>query len=105
MQTSCCWTYFEGSTACLVPADDANPTSDEIKGIEAWDYEDLIAWYLLLQCLPNTTAICLSHYRMAKEHWSKVSEEYTEKSTYIQNDLEQAFLEMHCGRGLTSAPS
>jgi hypothetical protein len=36
---------------------------------------------------------------MAKEHWSKVSEEYTAKSTYIQNDLEQAFLEMHCVKG------
>jgi hypothetical protein len=81
MQTLHHWTYFEGSTTCLVPTDVANPTSDEIKNIEAWEHEDLIACYLLLQHLLDTTAIHLSHYRTAKECWSKVSEEYTAKST------------------------
>jgi hypothetical protein len=43
--------------------------------------------------------IHLSHFTTAKECWNKVSKEYTAKSTYMQNDLKQAFLEMCYARG------
>jgi hypothetical protein len=99
LQASHCWPYFDGLSTCLIPADKDNISAEENKAMDTWDYDDLITRYLLSQQLPDTTTIHLSHYNMAKECWDKVSEEYMAKSTYTQNNLDQAFLEMHCVKG------
>jgi gag-polypeptide of LTR copia-type/Zinc knuckle len=40
-----------------------------------------------------------SHLNTAKERWEMVQKEYTAKSEYMRNDLEQAFFEMRCPKG------
>jgi hypothetical protein len=72
---------------------------EEQEGMDVWDHENLLTCYLLSQHLPNTTMIHLSHFSMAREHWEKVSQKYTAKSTYAQNNLKQSFLKMHCTKG------
>jgi len=99
MQASCQWGYFNGTNARPEPKVDGKPTDDEREKMEKWDHDDLIARYLLSQCLPNMTAIQVGNFNIAKERWQKVSDEYTAKSTYAQNNLKQAFLEMHCTKG------
>ena len=99
MQASCQWGYFDGTNACLEPKVDGKPTDDEQEKMEKWDHDDLITHYLLSQHLPDTTAIQVGNFNTAKEWWQKVSNEYTAKSTYAQNNLKQAFLEMHCTKG------
>jgi hypothetical protein len=99
MLASCHWGYFDGTIQRPAPSTSGKPTDDEKTAMAKWDHEDLLAHYLLSQHLPDTTAIRLSNVNTAKEHWTKVSNEYKAKSTYAQNDLEQAFLEMRCVKG------
>ena len=99
MQASRRWGYFSGTVARPEPNAKDKPTDEETEKMEKWDYEDLVARYLLSQRLPDTTAIRVGNFNTAKERWQKVSDEYTAKSTYAQNDLEQAFLEMRCIKG------
>jgi gag-polypeptide of LTR copia-type len=56
-------------------------------------------WLPLIQRLPDLTAMEASHLNTAKERWEMVQKEYTAKSKYTQNDLEQAFFEMRCPKG------
>ena len=93
------WGYFDGTKSHPEPKDKGNVTDDETEAIEKWDHEDLVARYLLSQHLPDTTAICLSHYKTAKERWEKVNHEFMAKSMYMQKDLEQSFFEMRCAKG------
>jgi len=93
------WGYFDGTKSHPVPKDKDNPTDTEVEAREKWDYKDLIACYLLSQRLPDTTAIHISGYNTVKEQWEKVSKEFLAKSVYTQNNLEHAFLQMHCPRG------
>jgi hypothetical protein len=58
-----------------------------------------IAGYLLIWWLPDLTAMEASQLDTAKERWEIVKKEYTAKSEYAYNNLEQAFLEMHCSKG------
>jgi hypothetical protein len=60
---------------------------------------DLIAAFLLAQRLPDTTAMHLEQFPTAQACWSILSQEYTAKRMYTQNDLEDAFLEMRCPQG------
>jgi len=99
MQATRRWGYFDGTKSRPVPKDKDNPTDAEVEAREKWDYEDLIARYLLSQRLPDTTAIRVSGYSTVKERWEKVSEEFSAKSAYAQNDLEHAFLQMRCPKG------
>ena len=55
-----------------------------------------VARYLFFQRLPDSTMIYLSTLSNAKQCWARVNAEYTAKSVYAQNDLEQAFSEMRC---------
>lgn len=99
MQATRHWLYFDGSKPCPVPKDKANPTDPKTEAMDKWDYKDQIAHYLLSQRLPDTTAMQVSHFRTVKEHWEKVTKEFTAKSTYAKNDLKHAFLLMHCPKG------
>ena len=99
MQATRRWGYFDGSKSHPVPKDKDNPTDAEVEAREKWDYEDLITCYLPSQRLPDTTAIRVSGCNTVKERWEKVSEEFSAKSVYAQNDLEHAFLQMRCPRG------
>ena len=99
MQATCCWLYFDGSKPHPVPADKAKPTDTKTEAIDKWDYKDQITCYLLSQCLPDTTAMQVSHFKTVKECWEKVTEEFTAKSMYVKNDLEHTFLLMRCPKG------
>ena len=96
MQATRRWGYFDGSRPRPTPKDPNAPSADEAEEIERWEYQDLVARYLLSQRLPDTTAMRLSSYSTAQMRWARVNEEFTAKSIYAQNDLEQAFFEMRC---------
>jgi hypothetical protein len=96
MQATRRWGYFDGSRPRPTPKDPSAPSADEQEELERWEYQDLVARYLLSQRLPDTTAMRLSSYTTAQMRWARVNEEFTAKSVYAQNDLEQAFFEMRC---------
>jgi hypothetical protein len=99
MQATRRWGHFEGTKPRPTPKSKAKPTEEEAEALERWDHEDLVASYLLAQRLPDTTALHLEEFPTAQERWRTLSQEYTAKSAYAQNDLEDAFLEMRCPRG------
>jgi hypothetical protein len=51
------WPYFDGSKPCPIPKIKDKPTNIETDAIEKWEYEDQVAYYLLSQHLPDTTAM------------------------------------------------
>jgi gag-polypeptide of LTR copia-type len=67
--------------------------------LEAWDHNNFMAQFLLLQQTPNTSLLTLSHCSTAKEAWTKLTMEYQAKSSYTQNNLKQTFLDMRCAKG------
>src|ERR1700730_18507616 len=99
MQANRRWGHFKGTKLHPTPKNSAKPTEEEAEATERWDHEDLIASFLLAQRLPDTTAMHLEQFPTAQARWSILSQEYTAKSAYAQNDLEDAFLEMRCPRG------
>jgi len=82
-----------------VPADPDNQTPDKDEMIQAWEYSDSIAGYLLSQRLPDTTVMQLSSCNTTKKKWDLVTSEYQAKSHYAQADLHQSFLDMRCTKG------
>jgi transposase InsO family protein len=99
MQANRRWGYFDGKTARPEPTDPANVTAAEQESIAKWDYEDLVARYLLSQRLPDSTAVRMGPYPTAKARWDRVHDEFTAKSVYAQNDLESTFYDMRCPKG------
>jgi hypothetical protein len=99
MIACCCWPYLEGMKACPVPKDEEKPTEEKAAKLEAWDHNDFMARFLLLQQTPDTSSLALIHCSTAKEAWTKLTTKYQAKSSYAQNDLEQSFLDMHCAKG------
>jgi hypothetical protein len=73
MITSRHWGYFDGSKKCSAPADKDKPTNTEVEAMEHWDSKDQIAGYLLIQQLPDLTAMEASHLNTAKERWEIVT--------------------------------
>ncbi len=55
------------------------PTDIGSKAIESWAHEDIVAWYLLSQCLPNTITLPLSTYPTAKARWDQLVEEHCQE--------------------------
>ncbi|KAI0281898.1 hypothetical protein BC826DRAFT_1111099 [Russula brevipes] len=76
------------------PKNSTKPTEEEAAAMERWDHEDLVAAFLLTQCLPDTAAMHLEQFPTAQGRWSILAQEYMAKSAYAQNDLEDTFLEM-----------
>ena len=93
------WGYFTGLKPCPKIQDPAAPTDNELNAIEQWEHNDSVACYLLSQCLPNTTIMCLSSCPTAKEQWDAMTQEFQAKSAYAKADLHQSFLEMCCAKG------
>ncbi len=67
--------------------------------MEKWVYDDQVVQYLLLQRLPDSTVVCMGPYTTTALRWEWVTDEFTAKSIYAQNDLETAFYNMRCPRG------
>ena len=99
MQVTQQWGYFAGLKPHPKVQDMDTPTDDKLSAIEQWEHDDLVASYLLSQCLPDITVICLSSFATAKEWWDIVTKEFQAKSTFTQADLHQSFQEMHCTKG------
>jgi hypothetical protein len=99
MQVMSQWGYFDGTKACPMPKKADAPMDAEHDIIERWAHEDVVACYLLSQCLPNMTTLHLFNYPTVKACWDRLVEEHTAKSVYMQNNLEAAFFEMTCPKG------
>ena len=93
------WDYFDGSKPCPTAKNPHAPSKDKKEAAELWEKEDEIACYLLQQRLPDSTVLGLNSCTSTAMCWKQVSDEYTAKSMYTQNDKEQEFLEMRCPKG------
>src|SRR6266702_1025169 len=69
------------------------------QAIAKWDYNDLVVCYLLSQRLPDSTAVHMGTISTAQLRWYRVTDEFTAKSVYTQNNLESSFYKMHCMKG------
>ena len=58
-----------------------------------------MASYLLSQCLPDTTVMCMATCVSTQDCWELVTKEFQAKSKYAQANLHQSFLDMHCAKG------
>jgi len=99
MKVTCCWGFFDGTNSCLALKDPLKPTDEEKAAAEKWAYDDQVAQYLLLQWLPDSTVVHMGPYLTAALRWEQVTDEFTAKSVYVQNDLETTFYDMRCLRG------
>ena len=79
--------------------DSKNPTNAEIEAGEQWEHEDTVASYLLSQCLPDVTVMHIVNCTCAQDCWELITKEFQAKSKYMQANLHQSFLDMHCARG------
>ncbi len=93
------WGFFDGTNSCPVPKDPLKPTDEEKAATEKWAYDDQVVQYLLLQRLPDLTVVRMGPYSTAALCWERVTNEFTAKSVYAQNDLETTFYDMRCPRG------
>jgi hypothetical protein len=100
MQVAWRWPYFEGTIPCPSPKDPAKVPDDERKAVEDWEFENLAARYLLSQWLPDSIAIRLQSLTTTKARWDRLVFEFTMQSVYAQNDLEEAFFNMRCTKGI-----
>ena len=87
MQANRRWGFFDGKSACPALKDPSNILDEELEAMEKWDYNDLVARYLLSQRLLNSMAVRMGPYTTAKARWDWVHAEFTTKSIYAQNDL------------------
>ena len=55
--------------------------------------------YLLSQHLPDANIMCMVSCASAQDQWELVTKEFQAKSKYMQANLHQSFLDMHCIRG------
>ena len=55
------WGHFDGTSTCPTPKDLKVIKATEQKAMDKWDHAETLAWYMLLQCLPDSTAICLKN--------------------------------------------
>jgi hypothetical protein len=94
MQVARRWEYFDGTKPRPTSKDPSAPTDVEIEAQELWDHEDVVARYLLSQRLPDLTFMRMSQYQTAQARWTHINDEYTTKSVYAQNKLEEAFFDM-----------
>jgi len=66
------------------------------KAMNDWDHAEMLMWYMLSQCLPNLTAVCLKNVLTVAECWNKVKNKFSVKSQYAEVDLLTSFLDMQC---------
>ena len=93
------WGFFDGTNSCPVPKAPLKPTDEETAAAEKWVYDDQVAQYLLSQRLPDSTVVRMGPYSTAALRWERVTNEFTAKSVFAQNDLETTFYDMRCPRG------
>jgi hypothetical protein len=63
--------------SCAPATEDPNvaPTAAELEAQERWEYEDLVARYLLPRRLPDAAAMHLSSYRTAQMRRARINDE------------------------------
>jgi hypothetical protein len=90
------WGHFDGSSKCPASADPDKPTNEEKAAQADWDQNEMVAKYLLTQCMPDSTAVHIRTITLVMDHWTKVKNEYSVKSQYAKVDLLTTFSELHC---------
>ncbi len=76
MQVMGRWGYFDGTKACPMPKKADAPMDVEHNAIKSWAYEDVVARYLLSQCLPDMILLHLGAYPTVKTCWDQLVEEH-----------------------------
>ncbi len=99
MKVTQCWGFFDGTNSCPAPKAPLKPMDEETAAAEKWVYNDQVMQYLLSQRLPDSTVVHMGPYSTAALRWEQVTDEFTAKSIFVQNDLETAFYNMRCPRG------
>ncbi|PIL28794.1 transcription factor [Ganoderma sinense ZZ0214-1] len=93
------WDHFDGTTACPVPADVDKPTAAETKAIKDWNKAENTAMYLLSLKIPEAI---LSKYESLDNvalMWSKISDEFQQKSLLYRTNLRADFMNMRATSG------
>ncbi len=93
------WGFFDSTNSYPALKDPLKPMDEEKAATEKWAYNDQVAQYLLSQRLPDSTIVCMGPYLTAALHWKRVTDKFTAKSVYAQNDLKTTFYNMCCPRG------
>ena len=97
------WGHFYGSDTR--PTMSAPPTASETAAEAAWLKDEAAVKNLLLQKIPDSTAMKIRRQKSVEEAWEVISKEYTEKSVYAQTELRTVFLESKCPeKGRKCAP-
>src|ERR1700677_571692 len=89
------WGHFDG-TASPPPSPSQPPTEDELAAKIQWTKDEAAARNLLLQKLPDSTAMKISRKASVQAAWEAIVKEYTEKSVFAQTELRTSFLESKC---------
>ena len=90
------WGHFNGSITRPIPANVAKPTNDKKTTMVNWDRSESVTLYMLSQCLPDSTAVCLWSITTIADRWAKVTGEFSIKSQYAEIDLLSTFPKMRC---------
>ena len=84
MQANQKWGHFDGLITHPIPADIAKPTNDEKTAMADWDCSESIMLYMLSQCLPDSTAMCLQSITTIADRWAKVMGEFSIKVNMLK---------------------
>ena len=90
------WGHFDGTSTCLTPKDPKAIEATEQKAMDEWDHAEMLAQYMLLQHLPDSTAIHLKNILTIAERWTEVRNKFSVKSQYADVNLLTSFSDMCC---------
>jgi hypothetical protein len=88
------WGHFDGTITSPMPSNPPSPS--ELATVAQWTKDEAAAKNLLLQKLPDSTAMKIRHQATVHAAWTAIAKEYTEKSMFAQTELCTSFLESKC---------
>ena len=93
------WDHFDGTSPCPVPADPANPTTDELKAAKDWNKAENTALYLLLLKTPEAILSKYEDLDTVALMWTVISNEFQKKSLLYRTTLRADFMNMRATPG------
>ena len=88
--------HFDGSNA--KPTLSSTPTDEQVTKLAQWVKNEAAAKNLLLQKLPDSTAMKIHCQTTVKATWDTINQEYTKKSVFAQTELCTTFLKSKCSK-------
>ena len=86
--------------ATRLAREEAMRDPDIIKKREEWDYSEAVAYYLLIQKVPEGILKQVNSFRTVAEKWAHIQYIMTDRSMYARVQLRREFLESRCAKGV-----